>query len=98
MFRRAFREWKFCVYDIRQHYQQLKDDDCAACDSGIRSIHIDGNHKLWVYDRDFESWRDSGWYYEDVIFLADDKVLEHLEGLDLALPKQVSRTLCPSFN
>jgi hypothetical protein len=94
-FRKAYGEWRSCMFEQRDHYQQIHDIVCPSCEISGGSYHIDANMKLYTWDRDYESWRTSP-YYEQNLFWDDAVVQSHIKGLDLAFSvkqvKAISRT------
>ncbi|EDO31139.1 predicted protein [Nematostella vectensis] len=47
-FRTAFREWKYCQFEIDK-IRQLDWMTCPACDDLPHSMHVDGNMKLYRF-------------------------------------------------
>ena len=47
-FRRSFKEWKFCQYELSQ-LQGMDWSKCPTCSIRQHSCHVDGNMKLYRY-------------------------------------------------
>jgi hypothetical protein len=82
----AFREFKACQMDTRLHLQLLNDLVCPACSESLAAAHVDGNLKLFTWDRNREPWRTP--HYPE-FFLQDQAVKRTLEALDLATRNKV---------
>lgn len=63
----AFREWRCNEWEMDRAVH-LQCTECPACNDEQHSTHTDGNMKLFIYDRDRETFRSA--YYDD-IFLRD---------------------------
>lgn len=44
-FKTAFKEWKFCLYELDQ-LRKFNWMECPACDEKLHSVHVDGNMKF----------------------------------------------------
>jgi len=69
-FRRAFAEFEFCTAEVRHTYGLQDDIGCPACGPEPRSIHLDGNHKLFTRNRNYEAWRPP--YHRSAHLFRDD--------------------------
>jgi hypothetical protein len=57
--------------------------ECPACGEEPHAVHVDGNHKLFVWDRNQGHYRQAT--DADVLYYKDAEVQAHLAYLDLAL-------------
>jgi hypothetical protein len=85
-FSRASHEFKACQLDMRLHLQSLNDLVCPACSDGLAAVHVDGNMKLYNWDRNREPWRKP---HYTKFFLQEQAVKCTLDALDLATHNQV---------
>ena len=72
--------------------------DCPACGDSPHAVHVDGNHKLFVWDR--QQGHNRRATTADILYAQDCAVQDHLAYLDLALgPNQqvCSSTCCSSW-
>ena len=85
-FSRASHEFKACQLDMRLHLQSLNDLVCPACSDGLAAVHVDGNMKLYNWDRDREPWRKP--HYTE-FYQQEQTVKCTFDALDLATHNQV---------
>lgn len=80
-FRQAAEQYSKCRLDLRLGVMQLNDLDCPACSEGGNAYHIDSNMKLFVWDRDRETWRQA--HFKE-FFAQDADVQLTLQASDAA--------------
>ena len=80
-FRRAADEFSNCQLDLRQGVQLLNDLECPACSGGSCAYHVDGNMKLFVWQRQREPWRAA---HSQLFFAKDDDVQLTIQAVDCA--------------
>ena len=49
-FTHAFREWRYCRYEMAKIKKEPQ-FDCPACSDYQQSVHIDGNKKLHCFSK-----------------------------------------------
>ncbi|GAQ89589.1 hypothetical protein KFL_005390090 [Klebsormidium nitens] len=81
-FRTAANEWKFAKYERTYPAAYRNGFQCPACWKWQLVCAVDGNKKLYRWDRNYEMWRAS--YYDDLFFAKRTSVAAHMEALDLA--------------
>ncbi|XP_048581069.1 uncharacterized protein LOC116618759 isoform X1 [Nematostella vectensis] len=77
-FRTAFREWKYCQFEIDK-IRQLDWMTCPACDDLPHSMHVDGNMKLYRFASAGKRKADS--YYGEAFIANNVKVDAHLQNV-----------------
>jgi hypothetical protein len=93
-FRRAASEFGNCQLDLRLGVQLLDDLLCPACSGGNCAYHIDGNMKLFVWQRLRELWRAP---HSQLFFAGDEDVQLTIQAVDWARvsrPRYMSRGVC----
>nr|XP_045589779.1 uncharacterized protein LOC123751738 [Procambarus clarkii] len=73
--KRVFFEWRFQQYELRKIRGEA-DNECPACDKMPLAVHIDGNKKLYRYNKVGRGIRNP--YYSDSIFSKDEDVQAHV--------------------
>nr|XP_045585894.1 uncharacterized protein LOC123747719 isoform X2 [Procambarus clarkii] len=73
--KRVFFEWRFQQYELRKIRGEA-DNECPACDKTPLAVHIDGNKKLYRYNKVGRGIRNP--YYSDSIFSKDEDVQAHV--------------------
>mmetsp|Transcript_43924 Transcript_43924/g.73152 ORF Transcript_43924/g.73152 Transcript_43924/m.73152 type:complete len:260 (+) Transcript_43924:927-1706(+) len=83
-FRRAYNEWAHMQATLKEDLGLLHRHDCPCCSDadGFRSIHCDGNHKLFTFDRGLEPWRQP-LPYRKPLFYGDAPMASYLEAVDI---------------
>ncbi|XP_048583686.1 uncharacterized protein LOC116606770 isoform X3 [Nematostella vectensis] len=88
-FRTAFREWKYCQFEIDK-IRQLDWMTCPACDDLPHSMHVDGNMKLYRFASAGKRKADS--YYGEAFIANNVKVDAHLQNVYQCPTKKVYTT------
>ncbi|XP_069167994.1 uncharacterized protein [Procambarus clarkii] len=78
--KRTFQEWRFMQYELA-NVQSYNKTVCPACHTNPFAIHIDGNKKLFRYEKVGRGLRES--YYSESVFAADNDVTNHLNHIEL---------------
>lgn len=84
-FRSAVNEHRWAELSCRRHLQLIDDTECPACYPSPRSVHTDGNQKLYTLEGD--SAVPGSARYDDVLFADTHLGMQHLQYLDLAIGK-----------
>ncbi|XP_069176795.1 uncharacterized protein [Procambarus clarkii] len=77
--KRTFQEWRFMQYELA-NVQSYNKNVCPACHTNPFAIHIDGNKKLFRYEKVGRGLRES--YYSESVFAADNDVTNHLNHIE----------------
>ncbi|XP_069193779.1 uncharacterized protein [Procambarus clarkii] len=77
--KRTFQEWRFMQYEL-PNVQSYNKTVCPACHTNPFAIHIDGNKKLFRYEKVGRGLRES--YYSESVFAADNDVTNHLNHIE----------------
>ncbi|XP_069176683.1 uncharacterized protein [Procambarus clarkii] len=77
--KRTFQEWRFMQYELA-NVQSYNKTVCPACHTNPFAIHIDGNKKLFRYEKVGRGLRES--YYSESVFAADNDVTNHLNHIE----------------
>nr|XP_045618164.1 uncharacterized protein LOC123770371 [Procambarus clarkii] len=77
--KRTFQEWRFMQYELA-NVQSYNKNVCPACHTNPFAIHIDGNKKLFRYEKVGRGLRES--YYSESVFAADNDVANHLNHIE----------------
>ncbi|XP_028417950.1 uncharacterized protein LOC114542647 [Dendronephthya gigantea] len=84
-FRKAFAEWCYCQFELAS--LQLQDwRKCPPCSVDQHSCHIDGNHKVYRYDKVSRGTSPS--YYNDHLIVENAKVDSHIRSLSSKITKK----------
>ncbi|XP_028409280.1 uncharacterized protein LOC114531881 isoform X1 [Dendronephthya gigantea] len=84
-FRKAFAEWCYCQFELAS--LQLQDwRKCPPCSVDQHSCHIDGNHKVYRYDKVSRGTSPS--YYNDHLIVENAKVDSHIRSLNSKITKK----------
>ncbi|XP_065896316.1 uncharacterized protein [Dysidea avara] len=73
---KGFEEFRYCRMEIQQ-LQHTSPFECPACHRKQHSAHVDGNKKLYRFDKVPRGIRDS--YYKGTFFVNNEEVDHHLE-------------------
>lgn len=84
-FRSVVNEFRWAELSCRRHLQLIDDTVCPACYPSPRSVHTDGNQKLYTLEAD--SAVPGSARYDDVLFVDTHQGMQHLQYLDLATGK-----------
>nr|XP_045590427.1 uncharacterized protein LOC123752415 isoform X3 [Procambarus clarkii] len=76
--KRVFFEWRFHQYELGRIKGEF-DKGCPACDTTPVAVHIDGNKKLYRYNKVGRGIRNS--YYSGGIFACDKEVQDHVSTI-----------------
>ncbi|XP_069164041.1 uncharacterized protein [Procambarus clarkii] len=76
--KRVFFEWRFHQYELGRIKGEF-DKGCPACDTTPVAVHIDGNKKLYRYNKVGRGIRNS--YYFGGIFACDKEVQDHVSTI-----------------
>ncbi|XP_045585129.2 uncharacterized protein [Procambarus clarkii] len=76
--KRVFFEWRFHQYQLGRIKGKF-DKGCPACDTTPVAVHIDGNKKLYRYNKVGRGIRNS--YYSGGIFACDKEVQDHVSTI-----------------
>nr|XP_045602776.1 uncharacterized protein LOC123761009 [Procambarus clarkii] len=76
--KRVFFEWRFHQYELGRIKGEF-DKGCPACDTTPVAVHIDGNKKLYRYNKVGRGIRNS--YYSGGIFACDKEVQYHVSTI-----------------
>lgn len=82
-FRHAYNEFRLARRALQHQEMEIRVLECPACGDTPHAVHIDGNHKLFVWDRKQGHYRQAT--DADVLYYKDAQVRAHLDYLDLAL-------------
>ncbi|XP_069176163.1 uncharacterized protein [Procambarus clarkii] len=77
--KRTFQEWRFMQYELA-NVQSYNKTVCPACHTNPFAIRIDGNKKLFRYEKVGRGLRES--YYSESVFAADNDVTNHLNHIE----------------
>mmetsp|Transcript_16877 Transcript_16877/g.36711 ORF Transcript_16877/g.36711 Transcript_16877/m.36711 type:complete len:1216 (-) Transcript_16877:44-3691(-) len=81
-FRRAFNEYSQLKGCLKEELGMLPPHECPCCSEECRSIHCDGNRKLFTFDRNYEMWR-TPYPRNKPLFYEDQEMLRYLQALDI---------------
>ncbi|XP_044171275.1 uncharacterized protein LOC122955576 isoform X2 [Acropora millepora] len=92
-FSRAFKEWKFCMYEL-QNAQDVSWMECPACSLNQHSCHVDGNMKLYRFKSSGIQKRPC--YYGAAFISQKNEVDSHIKAVYSKAPraKNVTDSMC----
>jgi len=89
----AYDEYRLANMAKEIECKYINSLECLACGEAPHAVHVDGNHKLFVWDRQQGHTRRAT--TADILYSRDAAVMQHLEYLDLALgPNQQVDARC----
>jgi hypothetical protein len=91
-FRHAYNEYRLARRALQHQAMLVRVLECPACGPEPHAVHIDGNHKLFVWDRKQGHYRQAT--DAEVLYYKDAEVLAQLDYLDLALGSNHQVSVC----
>ena len=82
-FQKAYNEFRLARMARLQQAMDIRSLDCLACGDSPHAVHIDGNHKLFVWDRK-QGQGLSQPTTRGELFYADEDVQRVVEFVDIA--------------
>ena len=82
-FQKAYNEFRLARMAKLQQAMDIRSLECLACGDSPHAVHIDGNHKLFVWDRKQGQGLSQPTTGEE-LFFADEDVQHVVEYVDIA--------------
>ena len=91
-FNYAYDEYRLADMAKQIQCKYVNSLECLACGDAPHAVHMDGNHKLFVWDRQQGHTRRAT--TAEILYSQDAAVMRHLDYLDLALGPNQQVKLC----